>query len=64
MKLAVLMLIVAGLVVAGATPAFACSCAPSSPAEVAARSDAAFVGTYLGCEAVPQPEPHPLSDQR
>jgi hypothetical protein len=48
MKLAVLMLIVAGLVVVGATPALACSCAPSSPAEVAERSDAAFVGTYLG----------------
>ncbi len=56
MKLAVLMLIVAGLVVVGATPAFACSCLPSSPAEVAARSDAAFVGTYLG-RTEPPPGP-------
>lgn len=56
MKLAVVMMIVAGLVVVGATPAFACSCAPSSPAEVAARSDAAFVGTYLG-RTEPPPGP-------
>lgn len=56
MKLPVLMLIVAGLVVVGATPAFACSCLPSSPAEVAARSDAAFVGTYLG-RTEPPPGP-------
>lgn len=57
MKLTVVTMMLAGLVIVGATPAYACTCVPSTPAEVAERNDAAFVGTYLGRTDPVQPGP-------
>jgi hypothetical protein len=52
--LLMVLVVATGLVVAGGTPAYACSCEANVPIEkLLAESDAAFVGVYTGSDSLP-----------